>query len=306
MNVLFMGSQTIGYRCLEKLIALGASVVGVVTFSPDPHETWTHSVEALARAHKIPLCVADGRGCADFVREKSPDVIFVVGWRKLIPRDVLRVASLGAIGFHASLLPKYRGFAPLNWAILQGEKKTGITAFYLSEGVDTGDVLMQKEVEIGPDQYITTLKQNVEEKAVELIGELYPLLKSKNAPRKKQDHSQATYACPRDPQDGEIHWTDSAERICRLVRSLAEPYPGAYTTYRGKRVVVWRASMTSPPMPTVGSPGQVAFYEKDGAAFVVTRDGVLCVEEVQPEDGPRMPAGNCFASIRFRLGVQET
>ncbi len=302
MNIVFIGSQTIGFHCIEKLLQLGASVSGIVTFAPETHETWGHSLVELAQARGIPLFVAQGRDYVEFVKEKTPDVILVAGWRHLIPQEVLELPSLGAIGFHASMLPKYRGFAPLNWAILQGEKKTGITAFYLAEGVDTGDILAQKEVDIGPDEYIATLKERIDQKAVEIVEELYPLLEAGNAPRRKQDHAQASYGCLRVPEDGKIDWNQPAERICRLVRSLAHPYPGAFTTYRGKRVVIWKASLDVSSMPVFGRPGQVAFFHPGKPAHIVTGEGLLCVEEVQEGTGPRMPAGDYLKSLRVRLG----
>jgi len=300
MRIVFMGSQTIGYRCLQKLIQLGASVTGVVTFVPEKHELWAHSLDELANAHGIPLFVATGKDYVEFVEDNNPDLIFVVGWRQLIPKRILNLPPCGVIGFHASLLPKYRGFAPLNWAMINNEPFTGLTAFYLDEGIDTGDLILQKKVSIDDGTYISDLKETIDATAIQLVEEVYASI-SKNTIRRKKQEGTASYGCLRTPEDGRINWEQPAEKINSLIHALAPPYPGAFTTYRGKKITIVESSVVEDKRHVFGKLGQIAFRDGETVS-IVTGHGLLEIKKAMFEGGQPKSASQCFDSIRYRLG----
>jgi len=144
---------------------------------------------------------------------------------------------------HASLLPKYRGGAPLVWAMINGEEKSGLTFFYLEDGVDNGDVISQKEISIEESDYISDLIDKTTAAALEIIDESIPSLAENRAPRIRQDESQATYVPQRKPEDGKIDWSWDARRIKNFIRAQSKPYPGAFTEINGKKVTIWNADI---------------------------------------------------------------
>ena len=307
MKVIFIGSQTIGYNCLKKVLELGIEVPIIFTMKAEPHEKWEHSVDEIALQKQIPLYVCSNLSVKDhleIMNTVQPEAIFVVGWRKIIPAEILEVPKYGSIAFHASLLPKLRGFAPINWALLLDEKQTGITAFYMDSGIDTGDILAQKEIKITDEDDAGTLRKKVEKAAVDIISEFAVALCQGKAPKTKQKDKAMNYCCPRSPVDGLINWNDSSRKIFNLIRSLASPYPGAYTYYKGNKLYIWKSSIKHSEIKIIGVPGQIASIEKGKNVSVVTgNDEVLVIETVQEEDKEKVNAGTYFSSIRDRLGL---
>ncbi|HWJ85862.1 MAG TPA: formyltransferase family protein [Cellulomonas sp.] len=211
-------------------------------------------------------------------------------------------ARLGCIAAHDSLLPRGRGFAPTNWTIILGHEVGGVTLFHMSEAVDAGEIVGQREIRLHVRSTAPELYAAVTEATVELVLEHLPGLKNGTAPRIVQDAAKATFFCARTPRDCEIDWAADTITIDRLVRGLTYPYPGARTTYQGAELVIWDAEPVVPPPVYEGRiPGRPVGFPGDGAVDVLTGDGVLRVRRVAGPDGP-VPAASVIRSVRVTLG----
>lgn len=248
---------------------------------------------ASARAAGVPVCLArnvNDPECVAFIRAITPDVLLVVGWTQLVKRELLAIPKL-SLGFHASLLPKYRGRAPINWALINGERETGNTLIVLAEGADAGDIVAQRTIPITDQDDCATLYDKVAATEVDMLREVLPLIDAGRMPRHKQDDAAATVMPKRRPEDGRIDWSRGAGDLYNWVRALTHPYPGAFTTLAGWRVFVWRAALPS-PKETAGSraiPGTVA-VAADGGALVAAGDGWLRLLSVQRDGEPEIAA----------------
>ncbi|MBI3448539.1 MAG: DegT/DnrJ/EryC1/StrS family aminotransferase [Acidobacteria bacterium] len=282
-RIVFVGAVEEGRRCLEAMLEDGERFAGIVTLK----EEWARETSGavpfddLAARHGVPLLkVRDMNHPANVerIRSLAPDLILVIGWTRLVGAEILAVPGMGAIGFHASLLPKYRGRAPVNWAIIHGEKETGNTMFYLDGGVDTGDIIAQRPLSIGPRDTCATLYARVADAAHEMLRENLPLLKAGKAPRRAQDHSLATVMPKRTPEQGIIDWSLDADALDRWVRALTHPYPGAFTHIGNERLFVWQASAVTEPGPP--APGRIRAIQP-GGVIVGAGAGALALERVQ-------------------------
>lgn len=247
LRVVFFGGTRRGLRALESLFIPDVRVVGVVSLAQHEHESdrCEDAMAKLCAAHDVPVYETrrlEDRDYAALLRELGPDVGFVVGCRVRIPTDVLAVPPNGMLAAHDSLLPAYRGFAPLNWAILNREDHTGVTLFFLSSGIDEGDIAGQRRVPIGPRDTAPMIYERVCQATVELVSEAIETLKTGPLPRRPQEHCRATYTCSRIPEDGLLEWHRPTEALDAQVRALTRPYPGAFTYYRGRKLFVWSAS----------------------------------------------------------------
>jgi methionyl-tRNA formyltransferase len=255
MRVFFMGATKFGHRCLNAALRAGQEIVGCasipevfqINYAPSGVRNVTYvDFTAVAKELRIP-CVPYQRGQVKrFIEEVAqlrPDLILVAGWYYMVGKDLRTVAPKGAIGLHGSLLPKYRGGAPLVWSILNGEKEAGITLFYLEDGVDAGDIIGQERFRIKDDETIADALVMLEEAGERLLEQFLPLLEKGEAPRIPQDHSEATEYPQRSPADGEIDWSTSATEIRNFIRAQTRPYPGAFTRIAGKKVIIWDAEV---------------------------------------------------------------
>ncbi len=287
MRILFLGNHTVGVRTLETLLDR-AHVCGVVAHPPDPEDGIDYlSLFDFAQVQGLNVVRMAGReaGLIDFARQCRPDLIWITDYRYLLPGVVTSMARLGAVNLHPSLLPKYRGRAPINWAILNGESELGLTAHFVDEGMDTGDIIEQ-------ERFLLTEEQDVGD----ALRALYPLyasitrkvlrhFESGQVPRRIQDHDHATVFPRRRPEDGRIAWQLPAGRIRDLVRAVAKPYPGAFSFCRGKKIMIWAAALY-PSESTAASPGRVLFTEKN-AFVVVTGKGNLLIRSATYESTAR-------------------
>ena len=225
--------HNVGVRCLRVLLAHGVDVALVVTHEDDPRETiWFESVARVARERGIPVIApADPSAAAvvDRVAACRPDFIFAFYYRRMLEPRLLALAPRGALNMHGSLLPRYRGRVPVNWAIIQGETETGATLHYMTEKPDAGDVVAQTAVPILPDETAKEVFDKVTAAAEATLDRALPGLVAGSAPRTPQDPRRASYFGGRKPEDGVIDWSQSAATIHNLVRALAPPYPGART-----------------------------------------------------------------------------
>jgi methionyl-tRNA formyltransferase len=312
-RILFVGAVEEGRRCLEALLAHGERFAGFVTLDPAlaPVTSGWVRFDDLADAHGVPLIsVRDLNTPENVARvaELAPDLILVIGWTRLLGPDLLRLPPLGAVGFHASLLPRYRGRAPVNWALINGEQETGNTMFYLDEGVDTGLVIDQRKISILDEDNCATLYRKVADSAVDMLLEHLPRLKDGTAPRNAQNEAQATVLPRRRPEDGLIDWTRDARSLFNWVRALTHPYPGAFTFCGRRRLVVWGASEVptdqggaNPPDVT---PGQL-IAGAGPQVHVATGSGVLRLERVQWDGGEEQSGDELADLVGAVLGPER-
>ena len=272
----------VGHACLELLLGRGEDVVAVYTHADDPGEkVWFPSVSDLARRHGVEVrAPADWRSAAEVehLRALGPDLLFSFYYRLLLPPSVLSIPRLGAFNMHGSLLPRYRGRAPVNWAVLNGETETGATLHLMAAKADAGDIVDQEAVPIGADDTAGEVQARVTHAAVRILARQIDDLKAGRAPRRPQDESAATTFGRRCPEDGAIHWHRAARDIHNLVRAVSHPYPGAFTDLFGNKTYVWETRLAG-SAPPGALPGEVR-VEGDAAAprlLVVCGDGT-CLE----------------------------
>lgn len=185
----------------------------------------------------------DARSYCNHIETWNAELVLVLGWYYMVPERVRALAFKGCLGIHASLLPKYRGGAPLVWAIINGEKETGVTLFHLASGVDDGDIVMQRKFRIEPEDTCATVYVKATTASIRLLRKALPLIEEGTAPRKPQDHTHATSYPQRKPEDGFIDWSSDAKRIRDFIRAQTRPYPGAYTVISGKKITLWDADI---------------------------------------------------------------
>jgi methionyl-tRNA formyltransferase len=218
------------------------------------------------------------------IRGFTPDVIVVVAYGQILPRDVLEIPRFACLNLHASLLPRWRGAAPIQAAIAAGDSETGVTVMYMDEGLDTGDILLQRNVEILPNDTGGSLHDRLAQNAPETLLESLRLLAAGNGPRIPQDNARATYAPKLKREHGQIDWSESAEVTERKIRAY-NPWPGAFMKLDGQNLKVFSASVVD----LNGQPGEILLSDKD--LIVATGKGALSLVEVQLEGKRRMSAG---------------
>lgn len=289
-KVIFVGSKQIGLMALQTLVDLIPLNIGRVITFDDSRDSRSvlPKFKDYCQATKLPLSIINKPSeLAELVRFDSPYIVFVVGWYWIISSDVMKTVPGGFVGVHASLLPQYRGNAPLVWAILRGEKQTGVSLFYFDDGIDTGDIVGQIAFSIDKHETIADLLSKAETATFEVLSKFALPLVMGIAPRKKQLHEKATYVSLRRPEDGRIDWNLRAERLYDFIRAQTRPYPGAYTTLPdGKILRIWRASVF--PYPFYGIPGLVGQRFDDGIV-VSCGEGALVIREYTVDSDPGMP-----------------
>ncbi|MDP4092262.1 MAG: methionyl-tRNA formyltransferase [Bacillota bacterium] len=255
MKIFFMGATKFGFKCMLKAINLGFEIVGCaytpkvfnISYAPKGVNNINYfDFAEAARQFNIPCISYDKDNIEDFnsrVKSLEPDLIIVAGWYYMLPKLLREIAPKGVIGLHASLLPRYRGGAPLVWAMINGEKYTGLSMFYISQGVDTGDIIGQESFEIGESDTIADLLVKTEAAAEVLLEKYLPLMATDKAPRIKQKESDVTIYPQRSPKDGEIDWSWEPQRIRNFIRAQTHPYPGAFTVISGKKIIIWDADI---------------------------------------------------------------
>jgi methionyl-tRNA formyltransferase len=239
------GYHNVGCRCLAVLIGGGVDVTLVVTHEDDPGETiWFGSLAGLARRHEVPVITpADPNEDAVVSRVEAlrPDFVFSFYYRKMLSPRLLALAGRGALNMHGSLLPRYRGRVPVNWAVIRGEAETGATLHYMVEKPDAGDIVDQQAVPILPDDTAGEVFDKVTVAAEMVLHRSLPGLVAGTAPRRPQDPTLGCYFGGRKPEDGRIDWRGPAQAVHNLVRGVAPPYPGAFTEVGGRRLRVLRS-----------------------------------------------------------------
>lgn len=278
----------VGVRCLKVLLSGGVDVPLVVTTRDDPNEVqWFASVSGTAEEYGLPVATPETVNTPEFERivsELHPDFLFSFYFRSLIGTPLLSAARLGALNMHGSLLPRYRGRAPVNWAILRGERETGATLHYMTARADAGDIVDQLAVPILEDDDAREVFNKVTVAAELVLARSLPRLIDGTAPRITQKIEDGQYFGRRRPEDGEIDWTCSAREIHDLVRAVAPPFPGAFTQVDGQH---WVIQKTRVEPRTIERSERARLFGADGRCYVACRDGgVLQVLAATTAQGP--------------------
>jgi len=250
LHAVVFAYHDVGVNCLKALLAAGIKVDLVITHQDDPNENvWFGSVAKLCADQNIPYLTPSANELVNLIpklQELSPDYIFSFYYRHMIPAQILTCAKTAALNMHGSLLPKYRGRAPVNWAILHGETQTGATLHIMEAKPDAGDIVGQSVVSIGPDETATDVFGKVSQAAVEVINQALPKLIKGEVARHANELQKGSYFGGRKPADGEIHWNQKAIQVHNLVRAVAPPYPGAFTNHQGKPMIIAKTSLKGP------------------------------------------------------------
>ena len=266
--------HNVGVRCLSVLLAQGVEVALVVTHTDNPEENiWFDSVAVLAALHDIPVITPNDPNVpevVDRIRALRPDFLFSFYYRTMLKKALLDIPSRGAFNMHGSLLPKYRGRVPVNWAIIKGETQTGATLHVMNEKPDNGAIVDSQAVPILPDDTALTVFHKVTCAAEIALNRCLPGLLAGTAKLTPQDLSQGGYFFGRSAKDGRIDWRQSAKDIHNLVRAVAPPYPGAFSLLAGKPLRIFRTLTELGHAPRVAHP---AFYAENGRCYAVCGDG---------------------------------
>jgi methionyl-tRNA formyltransferase len=277
LRVVFVGAVEEGRECLHALLEYGANVVGIFTFTDAIAAKTSGAVDftEIADQHNIPLYKVKSTNTPEAVemfRALAPDVIFVVGWTRLVSSEILQIPKYGCFGMHASLLPKYRGRAPVNWAIIHNEKLSGNTAMLLNEGVDTGQVVAQKAFPISLADTCQTVYHKVAAAGKEMAVEILRAIENGNLQVLPQNDDEATEMPRRRPEDGLIDWHCDALTIFNFVRALTHPYPGAFSYLNEKTVFIWEARIAH--YPYLNKP-VFEFESLEPGTVIDVADGIL-------------------------------
>jgi methionyl-tRNA formyltransferase len=246
-------------------------------------------------------------GFLDSLRALKPDIIVVVAFGRILPPEILDLPTHGCINLHASLLPNYRGAAPIQWAIINGEQETGVTTIRMDPGMDTGDILLHERVSILPEDTAGSLSVRLAERGADLMLRTLKAVESGEAVPMAQDHSAATMAPMLEKESGEIDWAQPAVKIVNRIRGLS-PWPGAYTFYQDERWRIWRAAIRDQTEDKTEDkadgepPGTILKAEREGIS-VATGQGLIEILELQPESGRRMGVRDFLAGHSVEEGV---
>ena len=295
MNVIFMGTPEFSVGTLEALIEAGHEVALVVTQPDKPKgrggKMQYTPVKEAALKHGIPVFqpkrVREPE-CVEELKQYNADIIVVIAFGQILPKEILEMTPYGCVNVHASLLPKYRGAAPIQWAVIDGEEVSGVTTMQMDEGLDTGDMLLKTEIRLDETETGGSLHDKLAAAGAELCVRTLKGLEEKTVVPEAQGESPTAYARMLDKKLGNIDWSRDAGSIERLIRGL-NPWPSAYTNWDGKVMKIWEAKAEKREAETGGVPGTVISVEKDGFC-VETGDGVLKVLALQIPGKKRMDA----------------
>jgi methionyl-tRNA formyltransferase len=288
MDYAYLGSTQVSKEILQRLsiepeLVLSFSeekreqTSGFATY--EQHDTW-QQVETI-----------NGERARELLDKADPDIILVMAWQELLDPETLAIPEHGCVGRHLSLLPKRRGRAPVAWALIHGLERSGVSLFWLDEGVDTGDIVAQQEVEIGTEDEAHNLHEKMTDATVELLEKVTPQFEAAAFPRRSQDDERATYTHPRRPDMGLIDWSKSAPQLHDFVRGQTHPYPGAFTYYKMDRIRVWHASIRQ-RTNVIGRHGEVLSIGGPETYVIQTGEGTLEIEVEKESDAHSLEKGS--------------
>jgi len=300
-KVLFIGSKEVGLKCAAEMHALHpSSLAGIMTIDDrqDSRSVYEKFISFSSSISTKLFAPKNRKDFAKMILQIKPDLCIVAGWYWLIDRDTLDAVPNGFIGFHNSLLPKYRGGSPLVWTMINGEERAGVSMFSFTEGMDEGDIWGQRSVKIEFSDYIADILLELENETISLLREKYiDILEGKIKPV-KQNHNDATYCAQRFPFDGMIDWNKSSMEIYNFIRAQSEPYPGAFTFYEKQKLFIWKAHPEN--IAYYGTPGQVAKISDKGV-YVICGDMKPIVLEIIQMEKRRDLAHKIITSVKTRF-----
>lgn len=310
MKILFMGTPDFAKESLEAVYNAGYEIIGVVTNPDRPKgrgmKLVASPVKEFAISKNLKIYQPEKvRNNVEFIEEMKslkPDVICVVAYGKILPQEILDIPELGCINVHGSLLPKYRGAAPIQWAVLNGDKVTGITTMYMDSGMDTGDMILKEEVEIDPDETTGELWNKLSKVGGELLVKTLEQIENGTAPRISQS-DDFTMAPMLDKEMSKIDWKNkSASDIKNLVRGL-DPIMGTYSFLDGKKIKIWKVDVLSNDNSNVENGTVIKADSKDGL-YIKAKDGIIKVLEIQGENAKRMSAQDFLRGNNIGVGAK--
>jgi methionyl-tRNA formyltransferase len=270
IRALVFAYHNVGVGCIKALLDAGIQIELVVTHADDPHENiWFGSVAALCQERSIPYVQPEASDLLELLpqfKKIAPDYIFSFYYRYMITSDILATAGIAALNMHGSLLPKYRGRAPVNWAILHGETETGASLHIMEAKPDAGDIVGQVAVPIDPDEDATAVFTKVSNAAIKVMQAALPELLQGRVPRTPNVLANGSYFGGRKPEDGRIHWNQSAKQVHDLIRAVAPPYPGAFTDWQGACMVIAKSKL-NPLLPSSIDLDQLGIQVVDNRVF---------------------------------------
>lgn len=312
MRIVFMGTPEFAVPSLESLLRSPHEVVGVVTQPDRPkgrgQEVVAAPIKLVAQRAQVPILQPlkmKDPGFVAALQAWRPDLIAVAAFGRILPKVILDLPPKGCVNVHASLLPKYRGAGPIQWAVINGERETGITTMLMDEGMDTGAILLQEPVPIAPDDTAGSLSVKLAEVGGRLLIETLRRLDAGDLAPRSQDHAQATMAPLLKKEDGLIDWTLPAAAIANRVRGLS-PWPGAYTYKETERWSLWEVQAVDEAVPGTSrpaAPGTLLVAGKD-ALLVQTGSGALRITEFQPANSRRMFVAQYLAGHELESGLR--
>ena len=315
LRVVFMGTPEFACPTLQRLIDRGDEVLAVVTQPDRPkgrgQKMVPPPVKELAERHGIPVLQPVKVRVAEFVeviKGMNPDVVVVVAFGQILPKSFLEIPRFGCINVHASLLPRYRGAAPLNWCIINGETETGVTTMLMDVGLDTGAMLLKKVTPIDPEEDTLSLHDRLSIVGAEALSETLDLLTDGKLAPEQQDDTLSCYAPMLKKEDGLIDWNNKPSVIKNKVRGMS-PWPGAFTWLEGKMVKIYRVRTAEMLQGGTEAPGTVLRADREGIV-VACADGAIIIDELQLEGRKRLPAGDFLAGCKTApvtfLGNRDT
>ena len=305
MKVIFMGTPDFSVGTLEALAEAGHEVVLAVTQPDKPKgrggKMQYTPVKEAALARDIPVYQPKKirePECIEELKKYNADIMVVIAFGQILPKEILQMTPYGCINVHASLLPKYRGAAPIQWAVIDGEKVSGVTTMQMNEGLDTGDMILKTEIPLDPKETGGSLHDKLAEAGAKLCVETLKCLEDKTATWEPQGESTTAYAKMLDKNLGNINWNDPAVQIERLIRGL-NPWPSAYTHWNDKVIKLWQADVVE--ANTDQEAGTIVKVEKD-SFYVQTGEGLLKIEELQLQGKKRMDVGAFLRGNHLEYG----
>lgn len=302
-RVLFLGSKRSGLNVFQKMVELRQkAIVACVTIDDrtDSRSVFSEIISFCGQK-RIPVeILTDPQNMAGCIYKYKPDVCFVMGWYYLIDISLIKQVKGGFIGIHNSLLPSYRGFAPVVWAIINGEKKTGFSVFSFDEGMDTGDIWYQKSVAVEERDYIADILAKIDTEIENFLDEKYEMILDCRCFPSAQRNIDISYGAKRVPADGRIDWKESAESVYDFVRAQSRPYTGAFSYYDDKKTVIWKAEKFRHSI--YGKPGQIGIIDRRKGWVVVicgNNKGIL-LDEIEV-DGHVEKASNYIKNYKNRF-----
>src|SRR5687767_10871410 len=305
MKIVFMGTPHAAAASLERIVNDGHEVVAVYTQPDKPagrgNIITSSPVKQFAETHALPILQPvkiRTQPTLDELRSHQADVAVVVAYGRILPETFLKTFPMGAINVHYSLLPKYRGAAPVNWAIVHGEEKTGVTTMLMDEGLDTGPILMQREIGIGEKETSIELMERLSTLGADLLSET--LMNFDSLKPRPQNEVEATYAPLLKKEDGLISWMLDATEISHRVRGF-QPFPRAFTFFHGKKLTLWKV-LPETGMHPLATPGEIIHASGERLAVFCGGDSILRIEELQLEGKRRVTARDFINGVRPSLG----